>query len=57
VEVDLRDGGEFLAWSKNAPQAVLANGRKLDFRFDKETHALRVDVPRGRPVTLIFEPS
>ncbi|MCX8496761.1 MAG: Sip1-related alpha-galactosidase [Akkermansiaceae bacterium] len=57
VEVDLRDGGEFLAWSRNSPQAVLANGRKLDFGFDKETHALRVDVPRGRPVTLIFEPS
>jgi len=55
VEVDLRDGGEFLAWSRNSPQAVLTSDRKLDFRFDKETHALRVDVPRGRAVTLILE--
>lgn len=53
VEVDLRDGGEFLAWSKDSPQTVSMDGKKLDFRFDPKTNALRVTVPLGRPGTLV----
>ena len=55
IEIDLRDGGDFLAWSKNSPQAVSMNGQELAFRFDSATNALRVDIPRGNPGTLVVE--
>lgn len=55
VEVDLRDGGEFIAWSKTPPRSVSVDGQQLAFRFDPETNALRVNVPRGHPATLTIE--
>lgn len=55
IEIDLRDGGDFLAWSKIRPRSVSINGRNLAFQFDPKSHALRVDIPRGHPGTLVVE--
>ncbi|TSA32029.1 MAG: hypothetical protein D4R65_10165 [Verrucomicrobiaceae bacterium] len=53
IEIDLRDGGEFLAWSKILPRTVSMNGQELAFQFDPKSHSLRVDIPRGHPGTLV----
>ncbi len=55
IDIDLRDGGDFLAWSKDLPRAVSMNGRELAFQFDPESHALRVDIPLGHPGKLVVE--
>ncbi|MGN6553820.1 MAG: Sip1-related alpha-galactosidase, partial [Verrucomicrobiota bacterium] len=52
IEVDLRDGGQFVAWAERAPDAVTADGRSLAFRYDTAAKMLRVTVPEGKPVRL-----
>ncbi len=53
TEVDLRDGGEFLAWSAHNPQSVQLNSQPQSFRYDAATGALRVSIPQGG--TLVFQ--
>jgi raffinose synthase len=55
IEVDLRDGGQFVAWDEHAPRAVTADGRPLTFQYDAAADSLRVTVPRGQPVRLRME--
>jgi raffinose synthase len=47
VQVELRDGGEFLAWCEAAPTSVEVNGASLPFSYERKTGALRVSVGRG----------
>jgi raffinose synthase len=51
VEIDLRDGGEFLAWSKREPKSVEVQGKPVPFRYD--AGALYVSIPCGKEVTVI----
>jgi hypothetical protein len=51
VEVELRDGGTFLAWSELRPERVLAGGKALAFTWDKATGALSAALPPG-PATI-----
>jgi hypothetical protein len=46
--VELRDTGEFLAWSEREPSSVTSRDRAqpLAFRYDAATRALSVDVSR-----------
>lgn len=54
TEMRLRDGGDFLAFSEHAPEAVHANGQAVKFEYDTETQALRVALPSGRQYDLIL---
>lgn len=55
IEVDLRDGSQFVVWNEYAPRAVTADGRPLTFHYDAAANTLHVTVPRGRPVHLRIE--
>jgi YD repeat-containing protein len=55
VEVGLRDGGEFLAWSARAPQAIRVNGHPHAYTYDADSSALRIRIPRGQAVTVAVE--
>lgn len=48
VEVDLRDGGAFLAWSERRPARVSVGGKAVAFTWDKATGALGATLPAGR---------
>jgi hypothetical protein len=56
--VELRDTGEFLAWSDEQPSAVISRERAqpLAFRYDATTHALSVGVSRAedRAFTVVW---
>ena len=41
-ELELRDGGAFLAWSERAPARLEVNGHPTDWAYDKGCGALRV---------------
>jgi len=43
--IQLRDGGDFLAWSANAPASVEAGGKSVPFRYDAATRRLSVALP------------
>ncbi|HEY3816228.1 MAG TPA: Sip1-related alpha-galactosidase [Polyangiaceae bacterium] len=43
-ELELRDGGDFLAWSRQAPAGVQIDGRPADFHYDPASKALRVAI-------------
>lgn len=48
-ELEIRDGGDFLAWSEAAPAGVDVDGRPAEFRHDPANGALRVSLePSGR---------
>jgi raffinose synthase len=40
--IELADGGELLAWSERAPRSVEAGGDAIAFRYEPQSHALRV---------------
>jgi len=54
--IQLRDGGDFLAWSMNPPERVEAGNRSVDFSYDPDTHRLLVALPPvgATTVTLRF---
>ena len=51
-ELELRDGGAFLAWSERAPARVEVNGRPTDWDYDKGGGALRVSLHERRRHTV-----
>lgn len=54
VEVTLRDGGRFLAWSKVCPASVrTAAGEALAFDYDMHSGRLTVDLAAKGPVTVL----
>ena len=40
--IELADGGELLAWCDRAPRSVEAGGDAVAFRYEPQSHALRV---------------
>jgi raffinose synthase len=43
--VQLRDGGDFLAWAQAAPESVQAGGKSVPFTYDAATGRLSVTLP------------
>ena len=54
--IQLGDGGDFLAWARNAPRSVEAGGRPVAFIYDGASHRLSVPLPAAgkTAVTLRF---
>ena len=48
LTVTLRDGGDFLAWSKSPPKQILSNGKELRYNFDSITGKLSCRVQLNR---------
>jgi raffinose synthase len=52
IDVLLRDGGRFAAWSEIRPASVKASGEPVAFSYDEKTGALMVDIPTGAATTV-----
>lgn len=52
--VSLKDGGLAGFYSLKAPGEVLVDGMKADFKFDKDSSLLTVNLPEGNPSLLKF---
>jgi raffinose synthase len=52
LEVDLRDGGSFLAWCEKPPRAVQAGGQPAAFTYDAATGRLDVPLAAQGPQTV-----
>ena len=53
-EIELRDGGEFVAWSQRPPRAVESGGAAVQFQHDATTGALFASLPaRGAQTVTI----
>jgi raffinose synthase len=55
LEVQLYDGGEFVAWVQRPPKSVEVDGRPATFQYEVSSGELRVAVPTpaGRPTTTL----
>jgi len=55
LDLSLRDGGTFLAWSDRAPAQVTANGKAVDYAWDVSTGEISVSVTLAqRDLRLVF---
>jgi hypothetical protein len=56
IEIELRDGGEFLALSDRPPRSVTSEGRAVGFTYAPDSRAVRVTLEsrRQQRVSLIF---
>lgn len=52
-QLELRDGGHFLAWAAHAPAALDCDGTPLAFAYDAASGRLSAAVPVGGPRTLV----
>jgi raffinose synthase len=52
--IELRDGGNFLAWSERPPRALHCNGEAMRFVHDPVSGRLHVEVPTGGRCTLVL---
>jgi raffinose synthase len=50
--IQLRDGGEFLAWAEKAPASVEAGGRNIPFTYDAPSGRLSVSLPAAGKTTV-----
>ena len=50
--IQLRDGGDFLAWAEKAPERVEAGGRGVPFHFDAASGRLSVALPAAGKTTV-----
>lgn len=49
--VELRDGGTLLAWAERRPRQVRCGNADVPFTWDAASHALRLELPLGGPVS------
>jgi len=50
--IQLRDGGDFLAWAQAAPERVESGGRSVPFTYDAASGRLSVSLPAGGKTTI-----
>ncbi len=51
--VRLRDGGEFVAWAKEAPRALECDGAEIRHAFDAESGRITCRLPTGGEKTIV----
>ena len=55
IDITLRDGGTFLAWSERIPTHVMANGKALEYLWDESTGEISIPVTKAqRELRLVF---
>lgn len=53
--IDLRDGGQLIAWCESAPRRVQRDGEVVPFRYEPQAARFTLDVPDGRHrVAILF---
>jgi raffinose synthase len=54
LQVSLRDGGSFVAWTEKPPASVTVNGQNVQFSHDSASGRLSVTVPTGGKATVLL---
>jgi hypothetical protein len=55
THIGLKTGGKFLAWSKNVPTRVEANGKQAEFTYNSASGRLDIEINDNTPTTLTIK--